>query len=80
MNPIKFPQVNVTYAENQPEYFPIPVWKRPDDPEGQIIICWKFTWRERLAILFNGILWHHVLTFNKQLQPMALGTDNPFQE
>jgi hypothetical protein len=77
---IDFPQRNVIYAENQPEYLPLPAYKIPDDPEGRIIFCWKLSFRDRLRVLFTGKLWHSVLTFNHSLQPQVLMAESPFLE
>ncbi len=62
------------YAKNQPEYFPLPVWKQKD---GTILIRWRLTWRERLMLLLTGNLYHWVRTFNASLQPMKLQVEWP---
>jgi hypothetical protein len=71
MNPIKFPEVNKTYAENQPEYQPIPVYQDPG-PDGYVISCWQLSWKERLKILFTGKLWMGLMCFHKPLTPSNL--------
>lgn len=75
MKPIKFKEANVTFAENQPEYLPLPAWK---GEEGTVISCWQLTWKERLKLLVNGRIWLRMLTFNKPLQPQRLDVDSPF--
>ncbi|HLX52873.1 MAG TPA: hypothetical protein VKR58_02975 [Aquella sp.] len=65
---------NVVYAENQPEYHPLPALRKAN---GRIMICWKLTWKERIKLLFTGKLYHQVLTFNYPLQPIILSTDYP---
>lgn len=72
----KFPEVNVVYAENQPEYNPLPAHRQPD---GTLTCCWRLTWRERVNVLLRGRVWHQILTFNHLLQPQLLLTDKPFQ-
>ena len=67
MKPIKFKGYNVVYAENQPEYIPLPVYK---DSEGTVTSCWKFTLLERLKILFGSRLYWTQMTFNQPLQPV----------
>lgn len=62
----------ITYAKDQPEYFPIPVLRLPD---GQTASRWRLTWRERLRALFFGDIYLSVLTFNRPLQPIALSTE-----
>lgn len=73
MKPVKFKGVNVTYAENQPEYMPLPVHKTPD---GTVTSCWKMSFWERVKVLFTGRIFLTVLTFNKPLQPVLLMTEN----
>lgn len=69
MRPIKFPRANTVYAENQPEYLPLPVEKK-QGPSGEAISCWEFSYRERILILLFGKMYISVLTFNNPLQPM----------
>lgn len=73
MKPTKFKESNVTYAENQPEYLPLPAFKN-DSPQGEVIICWRLSFRERLRILFTGKLWVSLMTFNKPLTPSFFTT------
>lgn len=76
---------HVVYAANQPEYNPLPVWRKP---QGQVISRWRLTWRERIAALFGRHLYVEVLTFGGPLQPVfltfseaeALYADQPQQE
>jgi hypothetical protein len=75
MKPIEFNEKNCVFAENQPEYIPLPVHKTDD---GIVISCWKLTLKERLKILFCGNLWLSVMTFNHPLQPLYLSVDSPF--
>ena len=74
MKPIKFKEQNCTFAENQPEYLPLPAFK-DDTEEGQVISCWKLSFKERLKILFTGRLWVCLLTFRKPLTPSFLTVD-----
>lgn len=75
MKPIKFPEQNAIYAENQPEYIPLPVHRTE---EGEVISCWQMTWRERLTVLLTGKIWWSVLTFNHPLQPQCPRVSSPF--
>jgi hypothetical protein len=68
MKPVKFPEVNITYAENQPEYLPLPGCKF-DSPQGEFVFCHQLDLKERIKILFTGKLWVCLLTFNKPLTP-----------
>lgn len=73
MTPKKFKEANVTFAEDQPEYKPLPAFKA-QSPQGEVITCWNLTFRERLRILFKGEIWLCLLTFNKPLTPTFLTT------
>lgn len=77
MIPVEFPEQTVIYAKDQPQYMPLPAHRRNGDPEGCITCCWKLTWKERLAMLWRGVLWQQVLTFNQPLQPQLLATQKP---
>ncbi len=77
MKPIKFKQQNCIFAMNQPEYRSLFAHK---DKDGKVTSCWKFTFKERLKILFKGNLFIRNLTFNKPLQPQLPMIDNPFEE
>jgi hypothetical protein len=77
MNLIDFPEQNIVYSKDQPQYRPLPAYKYHDDPEGRIVCCWKLTWRERFRVLFGGLIWHSILTFNDYLQPQLLSTEKP---
>ncbi len=68
MKPIEFPEQNVVFAKDQPEYQPLPAF-RNNSPEGEVISCWQLSYRERLKILITGKLWVNLLTFNKPLTP-----------
>lgn len=73
MKPVKFKEQNVIYAEDQPEYEPLPVLKIEGD-EGQIVSCWKLSFIEKIKILFTGRVWVSLLSFNKPLTPSFLST------
>lgn len=62
----------VVYAADQPEYQPLPVWRKPG---GEVISRWRLTWRERLAVLFGRDLYVEVLTFGQPLQPIFMAFD-----
>lgn len=74
MTPIKFPESNTVYAEHQPEYQPLPCLRCES---GQLLICWKLTFRERLKLLLTGKLWHTISTFGQHLQPQMLEVAKP---
>lgn len=68
MKPTKFKEQNCTFAENQPEYLPLPAHK-VDSPQGEVISCWKLSFRERIKILFTGEMWVCLMMFGKPLTP-----------
>lgn len=77
MNLIEFPEQTVIIAKDQPEYRNLPAHVVKDDQRGKIIFCWELTWKERFKIIWTGLIWHSVLTFNDSLQPQLLMTDKP---
>lgn len=76
MQPSRFEEQTMVYAEDQPEYIPLPA-HHFNDAEGRIAFCWQLSWRERLKVLMTGRVWHQVLTFHQPLQPQILETDKP---
>jgi hypothetical protein len=71
MKPVKFPEQNKTYAENQKEYLPLPVC----DNGEEVVSCWKLSVWERVKILFKGHLWLSEKMFGKPLTPVFLTVD-----
>lgn len=60
MKLIEFPEVNLRIAEHQPEYQTMPVHRFKKSNEGEVVCCWQLTWRERLRVLFTGVIWHSI--------------------
>lgn len=78
MRLVRFPEVTMVIAENQPEYHPLYAHRFDrEDPEGRIACCWSLSFTERLKLLFTGRIWHQVLTFNKPVQPVKLTVEKP---
>lgn len=75
MTPIGFPEQNVVFAKDQPQYQPLPAYR---SREGQVISCWRLTLWERLCLLFSGRLWLRQLTFGDPLQPQLPAAKRPF--
>jgi len=73
MKPVKFKEQNVTYAEDQPEYQPLPALKIKGY-EGYVVTCWKLSFFERLRVLFTGKIWMSLMSFNNPLTPSFLST------
>lgn len=61
----KLKQFEVILAKNQPEYLPLPVLQ----VDNYTISRWKFTFWERLVVLFTGNLWLNQMNFKEPLQP-----------
>lgn len=68
MKPIKFKEQNTTFAENQPEYLPLPAFKSTVG-NGEIVSCWQASFKERLIFLFTGKMWVSLMIFGKPLTP-----------
>lgn len=73
MEPIKFKGYNVIFAEDQPQYTPLPAFKS-SDREGQVISCWRLSLVERLIVLFNGRIWLSLMSFHRPLTPSYMTT------
>jgi len=76
MKPIEFAEQTCVIAKDQKEYLPLPAFKSDD---GQVISCWKFSFWERLKVLFGAKMWFHMFTFNQPLQPQRPTLDYPFE-
>jgi hypothetical protein len=74
MKPISFPEHNIVYAKDQPEYQPLPAYR--DDTES--ISCWQLTWFERFKLLWTGRLWFRQMNFGTPLQPILPTVHYPF--
>ena len=74
MKPIRFSEVNVTFAEHQPPYLPLPANRMPD---GTVTSCWELSLLERLRLLFTGKMWFSLQTFNRPPQPQLPSTEKP---
>ena len=77
MKPIDFPESNVVFAKDQPEYLPLPAVCNPKDPSGETTFGWKLSWRDRWDILRHGEIWQSVLTFKQPIQPQLLAVKKP---
>lgn len=68
MKPVKFKHCNVTFAENQPPYSPLPVLKL-DTEGGEVIFCMGLSFWERIRVLFLGKIWVSLMMFGQDLTP-----------
>ena len=76
MTPATFPEANVVWAKDQPEYRPLPAWRNPEES----ISYWRLSWRERLALVLGGGLWVRQANFGQPLQPLLLTLERPFND
>lgn len=74
MKPVNFKYANVVFAENQPEYQPLPAHRSED---GTVTSCWRLSIIDRIRALFVGRVYFSVLTFSTPLQPQLPTTYNP---
>ena len=72
MEPIKFKGQNCVYAEHQPQYIPLPVFKEKD---GKVTSVWELTQEERDKIADGAMVCLRQSTFHQQLQPVDLWID-----
>ena len=79
MEPTTFPEQTMVIAKHQPQYLPLPAHVDDNDPQGRITFCWKLTWRERIRLLWTGLLWQQVLAFGEPLQPQKLLVYKPWR-
>jgi hypothetical protein len=74
MKPKEFPEQNVVFAKDQPQYQPLPAF-RNESPQGEVITCWNLSFKERLRVLIKGEIWMSMMTFNKPLTPSFMTTE-----
>ncbi len=77
MEPIRFEGQNEVFAEDQPEYIPLPVYK---EDNGQVTSVWKLSDDEREQIASGGFICLRQCTFNQALQPINLWVDTKTKE
>lgn len=61
----------VTYAENQSEYLPLPAIVM-QGPEKEVLTRWELTNEEKIALLSGGQIYLSLWTFGSPLQPIRL--------
>lgn len=66
---VKFRECNVTFAEDQPEYTPLPAFR---DDTGMTITCWQLSPDEVEEVKRTGQVYLSQLTFNQPLQPVKI--------
>lgn len=68
MKPVKFKGCNTEFAKDQPQYNNLPAWIEIGG-QGCVVTNWKFSFKERIQILFGASLWVTFLMFGKPLTP-----------
>jgi hypothetical protein len=74
MKPVEFKHQNIVFAKDQPEYQPLSAL-RIDSPTGEVVSCWKLSFKERVKIVFTGRVWLSLMSFNKPLTPSYLAVN-----
>ena len=74
MTPVVFKEINVTFAENQPQYLPLPAHR---DAAGIVTTRWRLSFAERIKLLWSGCVWLQQMTFYQPLQPQKPSVDRP---
>ena len=74
MKAIKFEECNVVYAQNQDEYLPLPAHRTEN---GDITVCFKFSFDEIIKFIKTEKLYLQILTFNNPLQPIKMSVEKP---
>ena len=72
MKPIEFKEQNTVYGKDQKEYQPLPALR---SESGEVLSCWKLSWKELLRLIFTRKIWVATMTFNQPLQPQYVTTD-----
>lgn len=78
MKPVDFLGRTHMMAESQEEYVTLPV-RCIADEFGTTTSCWKLSLRERLRVLFTGVIWHHTLTFGRSYPPTIIETEDSYK-
>lgn len=76
MDPVDFSRRNAMVAENQDEYRTLPSYQNGTEN----VSCWRLSFRERLYLLFNGVLWIRQMNFGGSVQPILPQVDDPFAD
>ncbi len=77
MNLVKFKEVNLIIAENQPQYLPFPCYRVRNDPEAKVYACWELSDDELAEVIKTRKIWQTILTFNNPLQPQGMSAYKP---
>lgn len=76
MKAIRFKEVNVEYAKDQDQYNTLPA-NIANNTTGDATCCFRFTFWEKIKVLFGAKVWLTLWTFNNPLQPICIGLKKP---
>ena len=76
MEIVDLKEKNITFAENQPQYLPLPAHV---DDEGTVTACWKLSKLELIKLIFTRKIYIQILTFKSPIQPHKLLVYNPLK-
>jgi len=76
MKAIKFPEVNVTIAKDQPQYTTLPTYI--DNKTGMVVNCFQLDDLEVEQILAYKKIWIHHFTVGRMLQPFNMVAVNDY--
>lgn len=71
MTPVKFEGHNVVFAEDQPEYQPLPALATRNE-KGEVITCWELSDEELAEVIKSKRVYLSQYTFNTPLQPVMI--------
>lgn len=72
MKPIEFDGCNAVYGKDQEGVIPLPVCKFEN---GELVTCWRLSWKEMFKLLFRRKIWVGVRTYNQPLQPICVSEE-----
>ncbi|WP_372934960.1 hypothetical protein [Mariniphaga sediminis] len=77
MKALKFPEVNVMLAKDQPEYETLPVHVDITDKTVPATMCFELSEEEKNQVAETGQLWFTQLTFGGHFQPIRMSILKP---
>ena len=76
MEPIKFDDNCIMFAEDQPEYETLPVLKVEGDMGTFYTSCWKLSFWEKIKVVFTGKIFIMILGLQP---PISLAIEKPYE-
>lgn len=68
------PEKETVYAEDQPEYIPLPTLRTPD---GIVLSRWELSDEELQTVMATRSVYLALHTFNQPLQPIIMAVEPP---